>query len=58
MKATMSRAITVTVMGAPNRCNDCRGTGGVIVNEDLQIEFEVCLKCNGYGWIYGGGDEA
>lgn len=58
MKATMSRATSVTVMAASRRCNDCRGTGGVYVNEDLQLEFEVCLKCNGYGWIHGGDDEA
>jgi DnaJ-class molecular chaperone len=32
------------------RCNSCRGGGGVIVNEDMSIDVEVCMRCDGYGW--------
>lgn len=40
-------------LSTTSRCNDCRGSGGVYIDEDLQIQFEVCLKCDGYGVIYG-----
>lgn len=28
----------------------------MVVDDDLQVDFEVCLKCDGYGWINGGDD--
>lgn len=58
MKATMNFAQSATVAGAfMERCNSCRGSGGVYVDEDLQIQFEVCLKCDGYGVIHAKGAE-
>lgn len=41
-----------------SRCNSCHGSGGVYVDEDMQIQFEVCLKCDGNGVIYGDDDES
>jgi hypothetical protein len=25
----------------------------MVVNEDYSLDFEVCMKCDGYGYIYG-----
>lgn len=62
MKVITTSARNVMVMAlsklsTSRRCNSCRGTGGVYIDEDLQLQFEVCLKCDGYGFIYGDDDE-
>lgn len=39
------------------KCNSCNGSGGMIVNEDFSLDFETCMKCDGYGLIYGDANE-
>jgi DnaJ-class molecular chaperone len=39
------------------KCNSCHGSGGVVVNEDFSIDFESCMKCDGYGFIYEVADD-
>jgi DnaJ-class molecular chaperone len=34
------------------KCNSCHGHGGMVVNEDFSLDFEVCMNCDGYGFIY------
>lgn len=46
----------VALVNDNKKCNDCHGNGGMVVDDDLQVDFEVCMKCDGYGWIYGGDD--
>lgn len=39
------------------KCNSCSGRGGMIVNDDLSLDFETCMKCDGYGYIYEDTDD-
>jgi DnaJ-class molecular chaperone len=34
------------------QCNSCHGRGGMTVDENFQIDWECCLECDGYGYIY------
>lgn len=38
-------------------CTKCTGRGGMVVDDDLQIDFEVCMECDGYGSIYEESDD-
>lgn len=51
-------ALVAVLVMSTSLCRDCRGSGGVYIDEDFQVQFECCLKCNGYGMIYGDNDES
>jgi DnaJ-class molecular chaperone len=33
-------------------CSSCHGRGGMVIDENYQIDWESCMECNGYGVIH------